>query len=438
MIAVVMFWGNLHAGAQPDTDFAAWKNPLNVDAIPEWTRIMLTRDFRNRSGTDREELLAKTLAGLKDIVADNQVLPATRYNAILAVGQLELEPGNPPKAYQEALLYLIEVYEHDPAITPLFLKYGAMLGIVRHAVCGIEPDHLDKVIDLLLHTVEAEHANHPAGMEESDIWLWFRLAALDGITALKTTGTDGKVIQTILTLIRKKTAEIEYLSEHDDLSLTANYQRLFKSIELASKAAKTLGDLDFNRMNTESDADIPCKDIADSFIILTKTVYNACLKMISPYLPQNSVEQNTIGYDHTDTEGGIAENTNGQIDTVGLGNAESSREILEKPNGLTEQIVVNLKTCMQSVVWGVRSGFLSQTRPAEHSFYVFLDTDSPEIKRMDMLMAVILELSAFLDEGDRSRRPLGSGDAPKTFPFHLHELNDVLNRASEKLATDDI
>ena len=133
-LATISLGGGAFVPAQTTTDFTVWKDAQNAEAVPDWARRMLERDFRNVVGTARDELLASTLAKLKEIASDNDVVPSTRYNAILVAGQLVSvapSPGTPPVAYADALLYLIEVYQTPD--TPHYLKYGALLGIVRHA-----------------------------------------------------------------------------------------------------------------------------------------------------------------------------------------------------------------------------------------------------------------------------------------------------------------
>jgi len=393
---VLLFWGT-SVQAQTTTDFTAWKDPQNAEAVPGWARLMLTRDFRNATGTAREELLAKTLSTLKGITSDSNVVPSTRYNAILAVGQLvsrEPTPGNPSIAYPAALTYLIEVYQNLDS--PHYLKYGALLGIVRHAHIGINPALQDKVIDLLLKTVTTEFEPGEITLEtvplEPAAWDWFRLTALDGLAALRTIGTDGKVVTELLSVINRQSRELEDLIDSQYMFTREEWELFRRSSELASKAAKTLGDL-----NYAEPTDIDTRKMTDAFIRLTKVVCDIVHKMAT-----DSIEP---------------------IERDGL----SPHPVL-----LLERIVVNLKICTQSVVWGIRSSFLTG-RPTEDSFYASLEPDDPSIRRLDMLLVEIINLATFLDEGDGTRRPILSANVPREFQFNLSELRDVLARTSEVL-----
>jgi hypothetical protein len=48
-------------------------------------------------------------------------------------------------------------------------------------------------------------------------------------------------------------------------------------------------------------------------------------------------------------------------------------------------------------------------------------------------MSEIVELSTFLDEGDKSKRTIAIPNMPKTFKFDLPELRDALKKCSESL-----
>jgi hypothetical protein len=345
-------------------------------------------DFQNLAGTARDELLAKTLSALADIVSDTEVIPAIRYNAILAAGQLvakEASPNTPPDAYPAALTYLVEVYQK--ADSPYYLQYGALLGIVRHALLGIHPDQQDTVIDLLLETAMTETE---AGGIAPAVWDWFRQTAFDGLAALKTVGTEGKVVAELLAIIDRKSQELENECHRQEPSTRKDWEQTRRTIELAAKAAKTLGDLDY-----KSAKDIDAGKMTDAFIRLTGAVCGIGHKMALESAGQE--------------EGSPVSAT------------------------LLEQIVIDVKMCTQSVVWGIRGGFLTG-KPGENSLYTSLETGDPAIKRLDVLLTEIIGLATFLDEGDKARRTAAAAaNTVKTFKFDLSELRDALAKCSEAL-----
>ena len=388
--------GETAVQAQAWTNFSAWKDAQNAESIATWARQMLnSRGFQVTIGTDRDELLARTLLALKDIAEDTHVVPSTRYNAILATGQLlsvEPSPGNPPVGYPAALMYLVQMYQQPDS--PHYLKYGALLGIVRHTNSGIDPVQRDIVIDLLLKTVATEFEAGTVTLDsaplEPAVWDWFRLTALDGLAALKTVGTNNKVFTELLAVINRQSQELEELTNSQNVFTREEWQQSRRFSELASKAAKTLGNLNFSEV-----ADIDAKKMADALIRLTRAVCDIECKIAA-----DSMEH-----------GGTSPN----------------------PALLLERIVINIKTCVQSVVWGIRSDFLSG-RPTPDSFYASLATGDPAIKRIDILLSEIIKLSTFLDEGDGTRRPVLAANLPKEFQFDIAELLGTLTKISATLA----
>jgi len=220
------------------------------------------------------------------------------------------------------------------------------------------------------------------------VWDWFRQTALDGLSALRTTGTDNRIVAKLLAVINGKSLTLEYFcSSQDDLTQEEREQ-IRSAIELASKAAKTLGDLDY-----KSATDVDPEIIADTFVALIKAVCDIEHKMAAdPTIPM-------------------------------------------------EQMVIDVKTCIQSVAWGIRCGLLPPARPGDNSLYVSLASDDPSATRLHMLMSEIIELSIFLDEGDKANRPpqatvLGeeTSAARRAFKFDLSELRGTLAKSSQALA----
>ena len=383
--AVFFFW-EFCVQAQPAADFSAWKDPKNAEAVHEMSRRMLSRT-RDLTGTAREEMLAQNLSALAEIAADPSIVPSTRFNAILAIGRLEASSGNPHAGYPHALTYLIDVYQQ--ADCPPYLRYGALLGIVQHALGEIDPSQRGKMIDLFLETVASEFGEGHADPIEPDIWNWFRQTALDGLAALKTTGTEGNIAAELLLVINRKSQELGELCNRQDVLTRDVWKQMLLAIELASKAAKTLGDLDYS-----SATDINTEIMTDSFMRLIKVVCGIKYKIAADFLEQEKTSP--------------------------------------EPAILLEQIVVNVKMCTQSIVWGVRSGFLT-SRPGENSFYASLQREEPAIQRLDALITEIIELSAFFDEGARTSRTIAVPGMPKEFKFDLLELRNALKKCSEAL-----
>jgi hypothetical protein len=300
-----------------------------------------------------------------------------------------------PTAYPAALIYLVDVYQ--AADSPYCVKYGALLGIERHIICGIAPAQHEKIIDLLLETIAIDLPARgiplktgPAEQLEPAVWDCFRQKALDGIATLKTVGTDGKVVATLLTVIDAKSQELEVFSRVQDILTRENLEQTRRAIELASKAAKTLGDLDYKSVK-----DIDTKKLSDTLIVLTKNVCNVGEKMAA--------------------------------DSIKRGGTSP------EPAKLLEQIVVDTKVCIQSIAWGIPGGILT-SRPGENSFYAVLPNDEPTKKNLELLREEIIKLTTFFDEGDKTRPSTSPASDSKAFKFDLPVLRDALAKTSETIA----
>lgn len=396
LFAILFSWGS-PLMAQATTDFAAWKDAKNAKDVPEWARTLLNRDFRDITGTAREELLAKTLEALIEIVADSRVVPSTRYNAVLVSGQLVAAPGNPPAAYPAALLYLVDVYQR--ADTPHYIRCGALLGIVRHALCGIDPSQQERVIDLLLETVTTELYADTVSWAVGD---WCRITALEGLAAMKITGTEsahgkGKVVSELLPVINRKTQELNNLCSRQSTFTRQDWEQARRAIELASHVAKTLGDLNYKDVEGKLVPDVDAKTMTDTFVGLIRAVCGFEYKMI--------------------------------VDTI------DRKEVSFDSAILLEQIVVDIKMSTQSVAWGIRGWFLAGN-PGENSLLASLPNDDPVKERLDIFLSEINELTAFLDEGDKAKKSTPAGNAPKAFKFDISELRDVLVKSPTTFKKD--
>jgi len=229
---------------------------------------------------------------------------------------------------------------------------------------------------------------------EPETWDWFRLTALDGLTALKTVGQDSKVVVGLLSVINRQSLELEDLSGSQNAFTREEWEQSRRFAELGAKAAKTLGDLNYAEAS-----EIDTKKMTDVFVRLTKAVCDIEHKIASDFLEPSE-----------------------------------RWETVPDPVLLLERIVINVKMSIQSIVWGIRSSFLTGRPTNDFFFYASLESDDPAIRRLDILLAEIIKLSTFLDEGDGTRRPVLSANIPREFQFNLTELRDTLAQTSEVLA----
>jgi hypothetical protein len=158
------------------------------------------------------------------------------------------------------------------------------------------------------------------------------------------------------------------------------------SLDLASKIAKTLGDLDY-----QSAKGVDVKAITDTFVRFGKAACDIEQRIATEVLTKGKTQETTV---------------------------------------VMGQIVIDMKTCTQSIAWGIRSGFLSG-KPAESSLYSSIQNDEQAVKRLDDLWTALTELSIFFDEGGKASPQPSAGEI---FKFELSELRDKLAKFSETLS----
>jgi hypothetical protein len=242
--------------AQETADFDKWTQ-ADLNEIGVYVKKLLT-DIRNSTDTARNELLAKTLAALSKIAASEEVKPAVRYNAVLVIGQLvqkEAEAsGTPPTPYSAALPYLVETYQNGN--TPEYVRVGALLGIVRHAYCGIADQNLRQTVipNLLIGAVMSGRPTEEGGSQGSrEVIDWSRRIALEGLGALKS--ADAKIVDTLLNIME---------GEKD-------------SFDMRTLAAKTFGDLDLKDAASRVDG----AKIGNALLALTKSFFGGELVKVT-------------------------------------------------------------------------------------------------------------------------------------------------------------
>ncbi|MDR3232452.1 MAG: hypothetical protein LBT46_02075 [Planctomycetaceae bacterium] len=183
-----------------------WKN--NLTGLAKLS-LKFSKDFTGKNEADKK----KDFDEMCGIAADKDLLPALRYNAVLTIGQLD-EKDRPPVPYIPALTYLSRFYTSKD--TPDYLKYGALLGLVRSTYCILEPPKKADVLKLLL----AALTKKPVA-DDDDLADWWQMTALEGLSGLKIANKD--VVDVLLALIADEG----------------------RSLAVRAKAAKVFGDFDY-------------------------------------------------------------------------------------------------------------------------------------------------------------------------------------------------
>jgi hypothetical protein len=165
--------------------FPSWADPSVIPKVQEQRTKLRTFFKQSRSGQVHDHLLALSLQFLK-ILAGTNFHPAARYNAMLAIGELnDSEPldHNPAVPCAAALPVLVESVKTGPLDA---LRVAALRGVWRHCTSGIaDPQYRDaEVIPALLELAKSR----PPKDRSPEGHAWMRTLAIDSLAALHAPG----------------------------------------------------------------------------------------------------------------------------------------------------------------------------------------------------------------------------------------------------------
>ena len=176
--------------------FARWSVLANRTNLPEF-RKELSRNLRTTGTGDRprvvhDHLNALTLGYMADL-AKGHYHPATRFNAMLMIGELNsvesVRDADIPVPLPEALPLLMRTAEDPGQIDAL--KVAALIGIKRHVTLGDvrKPELRQQVFMAMCKVVGSRSAPN----RSVDGHAWMRTLAIEVLGELKLMGNNGVV-----------------------------------------------------------------------------------------------------------------------------------------------------------------------------------------------------------------------------------------------------
>ncbi|RMF97044.1 MAG: hypothetical protein D6741_10435, partial [Planctomycetota bacterium] len=196
------------------------KDYYNKYALPRWTHA----DNRGKLAALRRELIGSELGGarnggqphddvvqlafntLRNFAVNAQIDPAVRFNAVLAIGELNAKEkpiGNqPPVPYQPALPVLMQLFED--ANQADVIRAAALIGLERHVALGISDANFrdSQLIPALISTATA--ATPPAG-RDPEVHSWFRARAINVLGMFQSPGSDGSLAAAFINIAGDET-----------------------------------------------------------------------------------------------------------------------------------------------------------------------------------------------------------------------------------------
>ncbi len=218
-------------------DSAQIKNFLSKYYLARWTvrangrdlvkyRQELVQDGVSLGGAAQTTFLKEATSVLKSYAGSSACYPACRYNAVLAIGELNVAAGedrnSPATPYSDAIPDLANIVASSKDV-PDYVRYGALIGLVRHAQLDIKDEKLRNGVKTTFAKVLDEKYAEDHKIRD-EIYECFAENAVTGLASFKSPeGTKGG--SGTLDLFRK-------IIEDND-----------SSFELRCIAAKAVGDM---------------------------------------------------------------------------------------------------------------------------------------------------------------------------------------------------
>ncbi len=391
--------------------FSRWTLPANTGQVRNFSQELLTQDFKDLAGGSRDYLLNKSFDTLRKMAADPTVTPTARFNAIYTIGSLNQREApnasSPPVPYAQALAYLVK--ELDNKNNPEYLHLGALLGIQRHALAGINDGELkDTTLPAVLVKIVQEGKPAPnRDADDQEIIDCFRYRAVETLGALKGTGSRGEIVDLLL-------------------SVMENSQ---ESIDLRCFAAKTLAELNFQAASTAG-VQINYQRIGTVLLSLTKATCDIELRRIEDVRGKEKAKAG-IG----PLQPGMADV---DPDYTAL-SPEVQHEVLYS--------VQRLKNEFYGIMMGVRGP--RPTGTTTIGVLPMLPEEDPIATKLNSTVKAITQLFKYLDDGPTDKPapvaaaagldPMGGGLAPaakpdpKALKVNLALIRDKLQEFSTTL-----
>ena len=285
----------------------------------------LESDAVSLSGAAQDTFLKEVVSVLQGYAGSAKCYPACRYNAVLAIGKLDVAGGadrnTPGTPYADAIPVLAKICTSDKDV-PDYVRYGALIGLVRHAQLGIKDDSFRNGVKTTFAKVLDEKFAEQHNIR-GEIYECFQENAVIGLASFKSPeGTKGGT--GTLDLFRK-------MIENKDVSF-----------ELRCIAARAIGD-----MNLDSVAKYDYNGLAKSLVTLARDFCVEESTYIDSELVRDQVKSAASGMGGAGGMGGMSGGMGG-----GMGGTIQNQKSMET---IVARVQYGFE-CIQLAIKGVKNG----------------------------------------------------------------------------------
>ncbi len=192
-------------------------DPIDLGRLGAKREQLFTRYINTiKSQETRDYINNLTLAPMVAVAKAN-FHPAVRYNAVLIVSQLDLQPNAKTlPAATEALLGFLESEQ-----TPTSLKLAALIGLQRHLLIGIDAPLADRVAKSALAVINREKA--PTDVKPG-VYGWVRRQAAQLLAIQGAKGLAGPAHDALVRLVKDESVDLDDRCETAKLLQAPMYQ----------------------------------------------------------------------------------------------------------------------------------------------------------------------------------------------------------------------
>ena len=175
-------------------------------------RAELVGDAATMSASGRATFLGASIEQLSALIAAEDVAPAVRFNAVLAIGELNEsgQAGGTETPYAPAIPALVGFCAADKKL-PDYIVLGALIGLVRHAALGISDDAArQSVVQVFLDTLEPSYDRKHNFSQE--ITAWLQQKAVMGLAAFRSPSGGGegtRILDTFRRIIEEPSGDYQ-------------------------------------------------------------------------------------------------------------------------------------------------------------------------------------------------------------------------------------
>lgn len=223
-----------------------WTVQNNAQNIHTY-RAEVEADASSLHGEAKTAFLQLVVKLLTSFALNKDYYPACRYNAVLTIGMLnESSSEGQTVPYAPALKMLIGFVDSNKYNLPDYVRYGALLGLERHAEVGLSDDKSKTQIKtIFLNVLKPTYAKEKD--IRKDIYVCFQIKAIDGLAVFKSPDLnpgDAAVLTAMKDLIENEKSDPDVRTLAAETVGKMNFDSI-KSYDFSSLVA-TMGKLAVN------------------------------------------------------------------------------------------------------------------------------------------------------------------------------------------------